>query len=407
VRYLLPLLLVALQGSPSFAEPRPGPTAAIQQVIRNGIANGKSEEEIQQRLETLGLVPVEVRREESNEESYSTHGGADSYAEADYAEPVSRTSEQVGLPAVSNLQSAREALEEEVRRGRLPREAVEPLLAKIAPTVEKFADRLTAAGENDKKIRDILKDLPKFSLEYTRGEEGTQVVAQVVNGVKEETSEQAPTFSNGSTVPTQTVPAPQAYNQPAPPVVVLQAQPSAGGTTSTTISKQASNGPWLTRLGETGDKISTTRRPIADGGRGVASVVGSSNLSSSGTGMGTEKNSGTFLAKGSSAVKALVREWISAVKGEPETRELAEIGGESTPVQSGFSVLKNPKLSSSAAILRLPEAAWSSTRTAARAWADEWNIPEWLRMVALLSGVATAMCLLWLIWRRRNSARRL
>lgn len=326
--------------------------------------------------------------------------------------------EQVALPVMSSLDTARQAIEEEVKKGNLPAEAVGPLLAKIAPMVEQFANRLTDAGDDQKKIRDILKEAPRFNLEYDRGATSTQVIAQVVNGMKDaaagDTAPSAPAATSATSATTggsatgQTVP--QGYNQPAPAVVVVQ-QPAAGSpaTILTVTKKPAGEMAWNPRVGDDPVKGAPSRRPIAEVSAGSAASDAAAKAGI-GTGMGGNASGGTLTLSGKvSKSKELLTAWVRGLverMREPKDEEerVPASAGEKM-ADGGFSVLKTPKLSATAAIMKFPEAAWDSTAVAMQGLADTWEVPAWARFLVLLSGAALVMLTSWLIWRRRFSPR--
>src|SRR5688572_19801887 len=79
----------------------------------------------------------------------------------------------------SNLEVARDALQEEVRKGNLPQSAVAPLLAKIGPVIDRIAGELNAADGNQELIQEILRKPREIDLEGNS--QFTQLISQVLN----------------------------------------------------------------------------------------------------------------------------------------------------------------------------------------------------------------------------------
>jgi len=316
--------------------------------------------------------------------------------------------ERVELPVLSSIDTARQAIEEEVKKGNIPESAVGPLLAKIAPMVQQFENRLTDAGDDEKKIRDLLKEAPRFQLDYERGASSTQVIAQIVNGMKDagtESTASAPApATSGSTA------APIAYNQPAPAVVVVPQAATTSGSSApmlmTVTKKPAGEMAWNPKVGEE-MKLPGSRRAVAEVSAGTVSTQGfSKSFAGAGTGMGSGNNSGTIsfagkVSKSKEVLKDWVRGLVSRMKEEPLLEDRSPASEGEILASGGFSVLKPPRLSASAAILKFPEAAWDSTAVTMKDLADTWELPEWARLLVLLSGSTFITLTAWLVWRRR------
>ncbi len=373
----------------SFAEP-------MRQTIVDLASRGYTPEQIEQILADKALA------ENEPDLGSGSHGGG---------QAPSGTS-RVGLPVISNMEIARQAIEEEVRKGNLPPEAVGPLLEKLAPMVDRYAERISQADGDPKKMAELMKDPPKFRLEYNRGKDMTQVVAQVVSGVKG--TENAP---NGSSSLPQTVP-PQiqtsnapaaAYNQPAPTLVIQT--PSGGSSPSVYVAPigkaSGSDALWLAKLGDPKGKEQNSRRPTAENPAGMGGKS-ESPVSQIGKGLGTGSAGGSLPSTSKpTGLRAFIKSVLDGLK-KPVAGEASEVANSDPkgPEKALPGLIKPEKLSATAAILRLPQATWEAASGQVHEFSESYPMPEWIRMIGLL--VATAFTVLtgWLVWRRRYFPRK-
>lgn len=312
---------------------------------------------------------------------------------------------RVSLPVITNLDVARATLEEEVKKGSLPEAAVEPILAKISPLLDKIAGDLeSAAGDSDRE-REILAQAPRLELNYSNsdGEKVTQVIAQVLN-----TEEGSPRGNSPASGKIPTVSAGYA----APAIVIVRREDAGlGGVPSWTLvgkgsAKMAEMAGVLALppKSPTDAGAKNSKRPIADAGLGKGKPMDFAKNGLEGT-VSPQFSGGSGVlpapTKPKTGLKQFIRGLVAKITGRG-----AENDRERSPLwpderSTGDSLLKRPKLSAAAAILRFPKEIWQASTGTAPEGARIPNLPVALRVVLLMAGVALSLGAFWLVYRRR------
>lgn len=342
----------------------------------------------------------------------------------------------------ANLSLAREALEAEVAKGNLPKEAIEPLLNRMAPVLERISNGLDSSQDGQKDSNKLFESSPDLTIQKSSDGNSLQVIAQILgrasdsseksnqsNEDRKSSSQVRSNEKNETVTPvaTRSVTSTSSTTNPVPMVFLLK---TANNPPVSPLAQGKENASSQSLKEETlpQAKASTNRKIAVGFDFGTAGVsfnaktidpwvapIGSREKKKSEIALTAMKNSSQEEA---STLKQKIQKMISSLVQETNStsaqRGIASLGSDVASeipsirefAKKGFALLKFPKLSVANGLHHVSSELIRERASYYESHANRMGIPFWLDLMLMLSALAVSFLFVWLVWRRRFWSRR-